>query len=58
VTRNKVATVTMFWDATFRSWDALGVPGQPAWALLAADGSVIEARTGGIPYDRILTGIG
>ena len=55
--RTKVSTVRLLWDKTGKSWSKLGVPAQPAWMLIAADGTVLGTDLGAIPYDEILTEI-
>ncbi len=44
----------MYWDATFESWTQLGITGQPAAALFAADGEILGAWRGAIPEDEVL----
>lgn len=44
----------MYWDATFQSWNQLGLASQPASALFTADGKVIGAWFGRIPEDKVL----
>lgn len=46
-------TFTMLWDASFRSWRALGIPGQPAAVLLAPDGSEVERWLGPFPEAEV-----
>ncbi len=55
--RTKVTTVRLLWDKTGKSWRTLGVPAQPAWMLIAADGTVLGTDLGEIPYDEILSEI-
>ena len=40
----------MLWDPTFQTWQTLGVPGQPAALLVAADGTPIQSWLG--PFDQ------
>ena len=51
-------TLTMLWDPTLESWQQLGINGQPASALFAADGTVLGAWSGLIPEDEVLDLIG
>lgn len=44
----------MLWDESFRSWEALGVTGQPAAVLFAADGTFLEGWFGAFPEDDVL----
>ena len=55
--RNKVSTVKLLWDSTGKSWTKLGVPAQPAWMLIAADGTVLGTDLGAIPYEEVLAEI-
>lgn len=50
-------TFPMYWDATFESWEQLGLASQPASALFAADGTFLDAWFGRIPEDRVLARI-
>ncbi|MCC6438861.1 MAG: hypothetical protein IT196_27810 [Acidimicrobiales bacterium] len=43
-------TFTMLWDESFESWIELGVRGQPAAILYAADGTMLESWVG--PFDE------
>ena len=52
-----MSTVRLLWDKTGRSWRALGVPAQPAWMLIATDGTIIGTDLGRIPYEEILAEI-
>lgn len=45
---------TMLWDESFQSWDALGITGQPAAVLFAADGTPITGWFGAFPEDEVL----
>ena len=51
-------THTMLWDESFESWLELGVRGQPAGMLFAADGSLIRRWSGPIPEDDVLKALG
>ena len=44
----------MLWDASFRSWRALEIPGQPAAVLIAPDGSFLGRWLGPFPEDEVL----
>ena len=44
----------MYWDETFESWNEFGIRGQPAAALLSADGEVLGGWLGGIPEGEVL----
>ena len=44
----------MLWDPGFDSWLALGVASQPAWILVAPDGTPVEGAYGGIDEDFVL----
>ena len=55
--RTKISTVRLLWDKTGKSWTSLGVPAQPAWMLIATDGTVLGTDLGEIPYDEILAEI-
>lgn len=44
----------MLWDPSFQSWRDIGIQGQPAAVLYAADGEILEAWSGRIPEDRVL----
>lgn len=57
LTRHKIATVKLLWDATGTSWVKLGVPSQPAWVLIATDGTVLDSNVGTIPYTAVLKAI-
>ena len=43
----------MLWDESFESWSYYGITGQPAYALISAEGKVIERSFGAWP-DNIL----
>ena len=45
----------MLWDESFQSWQALGVTGQPAAVLFAADGTPITTWFGAFPEDEVLS---
>ena len=53
-------TPDMLWeDGSSRSWNALGVTGQPAWMLLDQYGQVlIDSKFGAPDEDDILEAIG
>ncbi len=51
-------THTMLWDESFESWLQLGVRGQPAGMLFAADGTLIGRWSGPIPEDDVLKALG
>lgn len=51
-------THTMLWDESFESWAQLGVRGQPAGMLFAADGSLNTRWSGAIPEDKVLRALG
>jgi hypothetical protein len=57
ITRTKVKSFPMYWDKTGQSWTKLGVPTQPAWFLIASDGTVLDAQLGSIPYAKVLKAI-
>lgn len=44
----------MYWDETYESWIALGITGQPAALLFAADGTFIAGWSGSFPVDDVL----
>ena len=44
----------MYWDETFESWVALGIAGQPAAILFAADGEPLGSWRGKFPVDEVL----
>ncbi len=44
----------MYWDETFESWSQLGLSSQPAAALFAADGRILDAWVGRFPEDQVL----
>jgi hypothetical protein len=58
ISRTKLKSFPMLWDKTGMSWAKLGVPAQPAWMLIAADGKVLNGRLGSIPYKDVLKTIG
>ena len=37
------------WDESFESWNFYGVSGQPAYALIGADGLLVERGFGMFP---------
>lgn len=51
-------THTMLWDESFESWLELGVRGQPAGMLFAADGTLLDRWSGPIPEDEVLQTLG
>jgi hypothetical protein len=53
-TRHDISTVKLVWDETGQSWAKLGIPAQPAWMLIKADGTVVAGELGAIPYDTLL----
>jgi hypothetical protein len=44
----------MLWDASFESWSALEISGQPTVVLLGTDGAELGRWSGGIPEDEVL----
>lgn len=38
--------ITMIWDETFATWQALGIRSQPYWILYDAQGNEITSRPG------------
>lgn len=44
----------MLWDESFDSWRQLGIRAQPAGALFAADGTLLDAWMGPIDEDNVL----
>lgn len=44
----------MLWDETFESWAEFDISSQPASALLAPDGQLIETWTGPLPGERVV----
>lgn len=44
----------MLWDPSFDSWLELGVSGQPAWILVAPDGTLVEGAYGPIDEGYVL----
>ncbi len=52
--RHKMTTAKLLWDSTAKSWRTLGVPAQPAWMLIAKDGTVVGTDLGAIPYKEVL----
>ncbi len=44
----------MLWDESRRSWRELGVRGQPAAILFAADGTKLKSWTGIFDEDEVL----
>ena len=57
LTRHKLTTVKLLWDGTGTSWVKLGVPSQPAWVLIATDGTVLDSNVGAIPYGAVLKAV-
>ena len=55
--RHMITTMRLVWDSTGKSWRTLGVPTQPGWMLVAADGTVLGTDLGAIPYKKILAGL-
>ena len=55
--RHKISSVKLLWDKTGRSWRTLGIPAQPAWMLIAADGTVLGTDLGAVPYKEVLADI-
>jgi hypothetical protein len=47
----------MYWDETFVSWDAFGVRGQPAAALLSPTGEILDGWIGVFELDEVLDAI-
>lgn len=45
---------TMLWDASFETWQAIGITSQPSAVLLAADGTPITGWVGPFPEDEVL----
>jgi len=54
VDRYDLDAVRMLWDASDRSWRALGIRGQPAAVLLAADGSELGRWFGPFDEDEVV----
>ena len=54
LTRNKISKMKLLWDGTGISWAKLRIPAQPAWMLIATDGTVIDAELGSIPYAAVI----
>ena len=44
----------MYWDETFRSWEAFGIRSQPAAVLLAPDGEVMTGWVGAFDEAEVL----
>ena len=55
--RHKISSVKLLWDKTGKSWRTLGIPAQPAWMLIAADGTVLGTDLGAVPYKEVLADI-
>ena len=47
-------TVPMYWDESFKSWQALEITAQPAAVLYSADGKKLGSWLGAIPEDEVL----
>ena len=45
----------MYWDETFVSWNAFGVQGTPAAALLSPTGEILGGWIGPFDLDEVLT---
>ena len=45
----------MYWDETFASWNAFGVQGTPAAALLTPTGEILDSWIGRFDLDEVLT---
>ena len=45
----------MYWDESYVAWDAFGIRGTPAAALLSPTGEVISGWIGPIDLDEIQT---
>lgn len=54
VERYGTESFTMLWDESYESWQVLGVSGQPAAVLFAADGTPITGWYGAIPEAEVL----
>jgi hypothetical protein len=48
-------TIPMFWDESFKSWQALEITAQPAAVLFTADGKKLGSWLGRIPEDEVLS---
>ena len=55
--RHKLSSVRLLWDATGVSWVRLRLAAQPAWLLIAANGTVAGSDLGAIPYRAVLDAI-
>ncbi len=55
--RHKISAMKLLWDKTGVSWTKLGIPAQPAWILIAPDGTITSSNLGTIPYATILKGL-
>ena len=55
--RHKITAVKLLWDKTGVSWTKLGIPAQPAWMLIAPDGTVTSSNLGTIPDATFLKGL-
>lgn len=51
-------THTMLWDESFDSWVRLGIRGQPAGMLFAANGELLARWQGRIPEGDVLETLG
>ena len=51
-------TFTMLWDPTFDSWIELGIRGQPAAILYAADGTELRRWNGLLDEAEVLDLVG
>lgn len=49
-----VRTPQMLWDASFESWQQLGITAQPTWILVRGDGTFLGGWVGGLPEQQIL----
>ncbi len=49
-----ISTVQMLWNEGIEVWRHFGVASQPAWALLDADGRLLEGRFGVVDEVRVL----
>lgn len=45
--------ITMIWDETFATWQALGIRSQPYWILYDADGNEVTSRPGVIDIGAV-----
>ena len=51
--RHKISTMKLLWDKTGISWTKLGIPAQPAWMFINANGNVVGTDLGAIPYQDV-----